>query len=336
MMNLEKFVKMTIPSLEDEMRALIEGSLDNDSRTLKDIFIYHLGLDDTGKTRGKKIRPLLVLLITMSAGIDWKKSLPAAVAIEFLHNFSLIHDDVEDRSDMRHGRPTVWTKWGSAQAINAGDGMYTLVFQAIHELNKNNSAEVTLAASDLITQACMKLVEGQINDVAFEGRDEITIEEYWKMINGKTAALIACSTQLGGLIAGLGKKQQEILYSFGLKLGRGFQIQDDFLGIWGKPETTGKPSDSDLVNHKQTLPVIYGHQMSSRFKERWSQGKIQKSEIQLLSDWLKQDGVYSRVQSEAENINIEIDQHLVDLNLPDREGLRMLKELLSGLRQRNR
>jgi geranylgeranyl diphosphate synthase type I len=336
MMNLEKFVKMTIPSLEDEMRALIEGSLDNDSRTLKDIFIYHLGLDDTGKTRGKKIRPLLVLLITMSAGIDWKKSLPAAVAIEFLHNFSLIHDDVEDRSDMRHGRPTVWTKWGSAQAINAGDGMYTLVFQAIHELNKNNSAEVTLAASDLITQACMKLVEGQINDVAFEGRDEITIEEYWKMINGKTAALIACSTQLGGLIAGLGKKQQGILYSFGLKLGRGFQIQDDFLGIWGKPETTGKPSDSDLVNHKQTLPVIYGHQMSSRFKERWSQGKIQKSEIQLLSDWLKQDGVYSRVQSEAENINIEIDQHLVDLNLPDREGLSMLKELLSGLRQRNR
>jgi geranylgeranyl diphosphate synthase, type I len=335
MMNLNKFVTMTIPVLEDEMKGLIESSLDEDSNILKDIFIYHLGLNDTKEARGKRLRPLLVLLITFSAGLDWKNSLPAAVAIEFLHNFSLIHDDVEDQSDMRHGRPTIWSKWGSAQAINAGDGMYTLVFQAIHGLNKNNSAEVTLAASDLITQACMKLVEGQINDVAFEGREEITIDEYWKMIDGKTAALIACSTQLGGLIAGLGQKQQEILYSFGLKLGRGFQIQDDFLGMWGKPETTGKPSDSDLVNHKQTLPVIYGLQMSSRFKERWSQGKIQKTEIQLLSDWLKQDGVYSRVQSEAENINIEIDQHLVDLNLSDSEGLSMLKELFSGLRQRN-
>jgi geranylgeranyl diphosphate synthase type I len=334
-MNLNKFVTMTIPALEDEMRGLIESSLDGDSNILKDIFIYHLGLDDSKKARGKRLRPLLVLLITFSAGLDWRNSLPAAVAIEFLHNFSLIHDDVEDRSDLRHGRPTVWSKWGSAQAINAGDGMYTLVFQAIHGLNINNSAVVTLAASDLITQACMKLVEGQIKDVAFEGREEITIDEYWKMIDGKTAALFACSTQMGGLIAGLGQKKQEILYSFGLKLGRGFQIQDDFLGIWGKPETTGKPSDSDLVNHKQTLPVIYGLQMSSRFKERWSQGKIQKTEIQLLSDWLKQEGVYSRVQSEAENINFEIDQHLIDLNLSDREGLSMLKELLIGLRQRN-
>ncbi len=335
MMNLNKFVTMTIPALEDEMRGLIESSLDEDSNILKDIFIYHLGLDNIKEARGKRLRPLLVLLITFSAGLDWKNSLPAAVAIEFLHNFSLIHDDVEDRSELRHGRPTVWSKWGSAQAINAGDGMYTLVFQAIHGLNKNNSAEVTLAASDLITQACMKLVEGQINDVAFEGREEITIDEYWKMIDGKTAALIACSTQLGGLIAGLGQKQQEILYSFGLKLGRVFQIQDDFLGVWGKPETTGKPSDSDLVNHKQTLPVIYGHQMSSRFTERWSQGKIQKTEIQLLSDWLQQDGVYSRVQSEIEKINFEIDQLLIDLNLPDTEGMRMLKELITGLRQRN-
>ena len=136
MMNLEEFVTMTIPSLEDEMRRLIERSLDKDSRILKDIFIYHLGLDDVGKARGKRIRPLLVLLITFSSGVDWKKSLPAAVAIEFLHNFSLIHDDVEDRSDLRHGRPTVWSKWGIAQAINAGDGMFTLVLQAIHGLNK--------------------------------------------------------------------------------------------------------------------------------------------------------------------------------------------------------
>jgi geranylgeranyl diphosphate synthase type I len=334
-MNLEKFVNLTIPTLEDEMKGLIEESLDSDSRILKDIFIYHLGLDKKIRTRGKRIRPLLVLLIAHAAGTDWKKSLPAAVAVEFLHNFSLIHDDVEDQSDLRHGRPTVWSQWGTAQAINAGDGMYTLVFQAIHGLIKCNSPEITLAASDLITQACMKLVEGQIKDMAFEGRDEISIYDYWEMIDGKTAALLACSAQLGGLIAGLDQKKQDILHLIGQKMGRGFQIQDDFLGIWGNPEDTGKPIESDLINHKQTLPVIYGLQLSPRFKDRWRQGNIKKTEITLLSDLLKQDGVYARVQSESDNINIEVDKLLVDSNLPNAEGISMLQELLNGLRERN-
>ncbi len=335
-MTLEKFVAMTIPALEAEMKRLIEQSLDPDSMILKDIFIYHLGLDDKREARGKGIRPLLVLLITHAAGEDWKRSIPAAAAVEFLHNFSLIHDDVEDRSDLRHGRQTVWSKWGTSQAINAGDGMYTLVFQAVHELIKHNSQEVTLAASSLITRACLKLVEGQIQDVSFEDRDEISIEDYWKMIDGKTAALLACSVQLGGLIAGLPQNQQDILYLFGQKIGRGFQIQDDLLGIWGKPENTGKPVDSDLVNHKQTLPVIYGLKMSPRFKDRWYRGKIKKTEILLLSDWLKQDGIYTRVQSEANSINEHVDTLLADLNLPNVEGKSMLKELLNGLRERNR
>ena len=334
-MNLEKFVNLTIPTLENEMKALIEESLNSDSRILKDIFIYHLGLDKKMEARGKRIRPLLVLLTTHAAGTDWKKSLPAAVAVEFLHNFSLIHDDVEDQSDLRHGRPTVWSKWGTAQAINAGDGMYTLVFQAIHGLIKCNSQEITLAAGDLITRACMQLVEGQINDMAFESREEITIDDYWMMIDGKTAALLACSAQLGGLIGGLDQKKQEILSLFGKKLGRVFQIQDDLLGIWGNPEDTGKSIDSDLINHKQTLPVIYGLQMSLRFKDRWHQGKIKKTEITLLSDLLKQDGVYARVQSESDNINIEVDKLLVNLNLPKAEGINMLRELLSRLRERN-
>jgi geranylgeranyl diphosphate synthase type I len=334
-MNLENFVNLTIPTLENEMKALIKDSLDSESRILKDIFLYHLGLDEKMGARGKRIRPLLVLLITQSAGTDWKKSLPAAVAVEFLHNFSLIHDDIEDQSNLRHGCPTVWSKWGTAQAINAGDGMYTLVFHAIHGLNKYNSQEITMAAGDLITRACMKLVEGQINDVAFEARNEITIDDYWKMIDGKTAALLACSAQLGGLIAGLDRGQQGILNLFGQKLGRGFQIQDDMLGIWGNIKDTGKPIDSDLINHKQTLPVIYGLQMCPRFKDRWHQGKIKRTEILFLSDLLKKEGVYTRVQSESDNMNNEVDNLLAEIHLPNAEGIFILKELLNGLRERN-
>ena len=334
-MNLENFVTMTIPALEEEMKRLINESLDSDSKILKDIFIYHLGLDEKMKGRGKRIRPLLVLLVAHAAGIDWKKSLPAAVAVEFLHNFSLIHDDVEDQSGLRHGRPTIWAKWGTAQAINAGDGMYTLVFKAIHGLIQNNSQEITLAASDLITQACLKLVEGQINDVAFEKRDDITIDDYWKMVDGKTAALLACSAQLGGLIAGLDLKQQNILNLFGEKLGRGFQIQDDLLGIWGNPEDTGKPVDSDLINHKQTLPVIFGIKMCQRFDDRWHQGKIQNSEIPLISEWLKQDGVFVKVQEILGQVKKEVDEHLIELKLSNEEGIVILREMVNGLMERN-
>jgi geranylgeranyl diphosphate synthase, type I len=334
-MNLEKFVNLAIPALENEMKAIVAENLNSDSRVLKDIFLYHLGLDEKRGTQGKRIRPLLVLLTTHAAGSDWKNALPAAAAVEFLHNFSLIHDDVEDKSDLRHGRPTVWSKWGTAQAINAGDGMFTLVFQAIHELIKNNSPEITIAADKLISRACMKLVEGQTKDIAFEDRDDVTIDDYLGMIDGKTAALLACSAQLGGLIAGLDEKRQIMLYLFGQKLGRNFQIQDDLLGIWGNPETTGKPVKSDLVNHKHTLPVIYGLQMSSTFKARWQEGNIKDSEIELIADLLKEDGVHLKIKTISENINNEIDNLLVDLNLPNTEGIGMLKELLNELRDRN-
>ena len=334
-MNLAEFTNLTIPMLEKEMKRLIDESLNSDSKILKDIFIYHLGLNEKSGVHGKRIRPLLLLSITHAAGINWGKALSAAVAVEFLHNFSLIHDDVEDQSDLRHGRPTVWSTWGTSQAINAGDGMYTLVFQAIHGLIKCNSPEITLAAVDLITRACMKLVEGQFNDMAFEEGNEITIDDYWKMIDGKTAALLACSAQLGGLIAGLDQRQQDILNLFGQKLGRGFQIQDDLLGIWGNPDDTGKSIDSDLINHKQTLPVIYGIQMSQRFKDRWHQGKIKKDEIPSITEWLKQDGVYLKVQEIYSQVNDEVDKLLIDLNLSNTEGVLILKEMLDGLRERN-
>lgn len=336
MKQLLEFFDLTIPVLDDEMRRIIQDSLEPNADILRDIFLYHLGLDQDKNARGKRIRPLLLLLITHSFQKDWRNAIPAAVAVEFLHNFSLIHDDVEDRSDQRHGRSTVWSKWGVAQAINSGDGMYTLVFQAIHQLKKNNLPEITLAASDLITHACLRLVEGQILDVAFESMKDITVADYYRMIDGKTAALLACCAQLGGLMAGMDQSKLDLLNAFGHKLGRGFQIQDDLLGIWGDPQKTGKPVDNDLANHKHTLPVIYGLQMSPRFKERWIRGKIEPKEISLLADWLVEDGVYAKVESEIDQLDADADKILLDLKFPSSEGLQMLDELITGLRTRKR
>ncbi len=335
-MNLTEFINQTIPVLEAEMRQIIQVSLDPRADLLNEIFIYHLGMDKERETRGKRIRPLLVLLITHAFQADWKRALPAAAAVEFLHNFSLIHDDVEDRSEQRHGRPTVWAKWGQAQAINAGDGMFTLVFHSAQQLKRFYPAEVTLYASELIAQACLHLVEGQMMDVAFENRNNISIAEYFKMIDGKTASLLACCTQLGGLIAGVDSSRLELLRKLGYNLGRSFQVQDDLLGIWGDPHETGKPIESDLANHKHTLPVLYGLEISKRFKKKWATGEIMPSEVSLISSWLMEDGVYSKVESELKKMDDDTDKIMQEINFNSSEGGSLLEELILKLRTRKR
>lgn len=336
MNSLADFSNTTIPVLEAEMRRIIQEGLDPQADILKEIFLYHLGMDKDQEARGKRVRPLLVFLITNACQVDWRKAIPAAAAVEFLHNFSLIHDDVEDRSDLRHGRPTVWRKWGAAQAINSGDGMFTLVFQAIHKLSENNTSMMTLAASELLTQTCLRLVEGQILDVSFESQKDISVDDYYRMIDGKTAALLACCTQLGGLVSGVDQSKMDLLKELGYKLGRGFQIQDDLLGIWGKPLETGKPVENDLSNHKHTLPVIFGLLISPRFKDRWIRGKIKPNDITLLAEWLVEDGVFRKVESEIDKLDAEVDELLLKLKFSSVEGLKMLNELVARLRTRNR
>lgn len=335
-MNLTEFFNQTIPVLEAEMRRIIQESLDPRADLLKEIFIYHLGMDKDREARGKRIRPLLVFLITHAFEADWKRALPAAAAVEFLHNFSLIHDDVEDCSEQRHGRPTVWAKWGQAQAINAGDGLYTIVFHSAQQLKRFHPAEVTLSAIKLISQACLHLVEGQVLDVAFEKRQEITVPEYFRMIDGKTASLLACCAQLGGLIAGVDSSRMELLKNFGYTLGRSFQVQDDLLGIWGDPQETGKPVDNDLTNHKHTLPVLYGLQMSERFKEKWITGKILPAETSRISSWLMEDGVFAKVESDLKNLDDDTDRIMKKINFNSFERASLLEELISKLRTRKR
>ena len=335
-MNLTEFIDQTIPVLEADMRQIIQESLDPRSDLLNDIFIYHLGMDKDKEARGKRIRPLLIFLISHAFQADWKSALPAAAAVEFLHNFSLIHDDVEDRSEQRHGRPTVWAKWGQAQAINAGDGMFTLVFHSAQQLQRFYPAEVSLSTMELISQACLHLVEGQVLDVAFEKQKDIAIPEYFRMIDGKTASLLACCAQLGGLMAGVPPSHMELLKKFGYILGRSFQVQDDLLGIWGDPQETGKPIESDLTNHKHTLPVLYGLEMSKRFRNKWTNGIILPGEVSLISSWLMEDGVYSKVESELRKLDDDADKIFEEIKFNSSEGVALLGELIFKLRTRKR
>lgn len=228
---------------------------------------YHLGWRDeqltpTDADPGKLIRPQLAMLACQAAGGDPRQALPLAAGIQLLHDFTLIHDDIEDDSDTRRGRRTLWSIWGLAQGINAGDGMFVIAHLAIHRLAEAGvPAERALAVLRRFDEVILAVCEGQFLDLSFEGDLTITADDYLAMIGRKTAALIAGSAALGAMVAGAPPATVEAMGAFGRSLGLAFQIEDDILGIWGEPELTGKPRAADLYRRKVSLPVVYalGH-----------------------------------------------------------------------------
>ncbi|MGB9594148.1 MAG: polyprenyl synthetase family protein [Anaerolineae bacterium] len=225
---------------------------------------YHLGWVDKDLSEiashkgGKRLRSLLTLLACEATGGDVAQALPAAVAVELVHNFSLIHDDIEDRSEFRRHRETVWRLWGDAHAINVGDGLFALArLQLGRLLDVGVPAMRVASIFHVLDAACVALTEGQFLDMQFETVDSVSLDDYFWMIRGKTASLIACACEMGAMVACEDTGLVKALHDFGYNLGMAFQIDDDILGIWGRPEITGKPAGDDVLNRKKTLPVVY-------------------------------------------------------------------------------
>jgi geranylgeranyl diphosphate synthase type I len=245
-------------ALERELRAAVPPT---DRSGLYTMLAYHLGwLDAEGRPAetggGKRLRPTLLLLACQAAGGDADAAMPAAAAVELLHNFSLIHDDIQDRSPERRHRPAVWAVWGTAQAINAGDAMHAVAARtALGCADRGVDPRTAVEVGVLLHDCCLRLVEGQFLDLQFERRGDVTPEEYLGMIDGKTASLIATSVEMGALLGGAAATRQE-WRAFGLDLGRAFQIVDDVLGVWGDARQTGKPSADDVVKGKRSLPFL--------------------------------------------------------------------------------
>jgi geranylgeranyl diphosphate synthase type I len=230
---------------------------------------------------------------------------PAAAAVELIHNFSLIHDDIEDASYERHHRPTVWKLWGQSQAINAGDAMFTLAYLALLRLKEKGIADEKVAGStEMLSLACLELCEGQYLDVEYENRRDITVEDYLEMAAKKTAALLAVSTSLGAYLGSDDSKLADSFYLFGRELGVAFQICDDILGIWGIEESVGK-SASDISQRKKTLPVVYGLQSSEgeagkRLEKIYSQKSIEGEDIKQVMKILDHSGARDYAENLAE------------------------------------
>jgi len=268
------------------------------------MLIYHLGGDEKKKiiddvNGGKRIRPTLLLLIAEAAGGNWQIAIPAATAVELVHNFSLIHDDIEDDSHYRRGRLTVWKKWGIPQAINAGDAMFALATLAILRMRDIVSPSVVIEATYILNHTCFELTKGQYLDISFERERDVTLDEYMVMIKGKTSALISASCELGALIANAPEEVIGHYKSFGMNLGLAYQIKDDILGIWGDQKSTGKSNMSDLLSKKKSLPIIYGLQHIKEFKDLWEEKNIDGNVAKKLARILEERGAKDFADSKA-------------------------------------
>ncbi len=339
MTSLQQFNQQMQPAIDQTMRRIvISHPLIGQYHGLKEVLCYHLGWDanaNRSEAQGKRIRPLLVLLTTAACDHSrWEAALPAAAAVELLHNFSLIHDDIEDRSTLRRGRETVWKKWGESLAINAGDALFTLAYEAIHSLKDFCPDNVIIQALQIMNTTCVQLTGGQHLDISYENERFIGLEDYWKMIEGKTAALISACTRLGALIGNAPTQQMEDLAEFGRSLGIAFQIQDDWLGIWGDAAQTGKSTESDLLAGKKSLPIVFALQKKERFAERWLAGSIKLDEVTYLSNLLIDEGAQRYTEEQAEEYTQQALRSLARANLPNDAG-RALYELAVMLLNRS-
>jgi geranylgeranyl diphosphate synthase type I len=324
-------------SLREELKNSVASAGDPPSSGLGEMISYQMGWTGQGagpEASGKQIRPKMVLLSCAAAGGKWQKALPAAAAVELIHNFSLIHDDIEDHSEFRRGRPTIWKIWGIPQAINTGDAIFALANAALLRLEKSIPPETLLKAGNLFHQTCLRLTQGQHLDILFESKRDVSVDDYWEMVSGKTAALLAFSMEVGALCAKADENIQKNLAAFGLNLGLAFQAQDDFLGIWGDTDNLGKSTSGDLKSKKKTLPVLYGLNQSQQFKQLWEQESFSGSDIDELKNILEKAGGYEYTKSEVENLTQKA-LHLLESISPS-PSLIPLLDLAELLLSRNR
>lgn len=266
---------------------------------------YHMGWADKNgadvvAAQGKRIRPTMVLLGADAVGGETRSVLPVATTLEYIHNFSLIHDDIEDRDRFRHHRPTIWVVWGDATAIVSGNWMLKLADRSTRVLIEIGVSQgLSLMTQRQIAQAYMRMIEGQYMDIAFEARITVSVDEYISMIERKTGALIETSLYLGALVASNGNSNSLVpdgLRRAGYEFGRLFQIRDDILGVWGSDET-GKPVFGDIFNKKKSLPAIHAlnnalGKASAQMREIYDKEELDDRDVQSVLEIMDEAGTY--------------------------------------------
>ena len=270
---------------------------------------YHLGwVDQWGNraqspiSQGKSLRPTLCLFVCEALSQDLARAVPAAAALELIHNFSLIHDDIQDQDRERRHQPTVWRLWGIPKGLVAGNAMQSAGDLAVlNTARANVTPEKTIRVSQLLTASYLEMIEGQCLDLSFEAKTAIDTEEYLRMIAYKTGSLIRSGLKIGALVSTDDTATVEAFSRFGSGLGRAFQIRDDFLGIWGDVSTTGKAAGNDIRRRKKSFPVVYalshaGGQSRRALLEIYGRKDLDENDVERVLSVLDEVGAQEHSQ----------------------------------------
>ncbi len=313
---LKENSEIIFDTIEENLKVITPDSL-------KDASIY---LTEAG---GKMLRPNLTLIVSQAVGGDKESTLDTAAAIELIHTFSLIHDDIMDKDDMRRGKPAVHKVWDEPLAILAGDTLFSKAFEMIiNTSGENIGIDQKNQALATVADACVKICEGQANDMSFEGNFQVKEEEYMEMIFKKTAALIAAATKAGAIIGGADSNIINAMYEYGRLIGLAFQIQDDYLDVISTEEDLGKPVGSDIVEGKMTLMVVRTLSQaddtdSARLVSILENPNSSQSEVDEAIDLFNKYGSIEYAQNVAQE-NVDEAKKLVEL-LPDSEAKQSLQ-----------
>lgn len=286
------------------------------------------------KLGGKRIRPVLTLMSAEVFDADYKLALPAALAVEVFHNFSLVHDDIMDEAPLRRGNETVHEKWDTNTAILSGDAMLILAYQYFEKYN----TEVFRDLAKLFSKTALEVCEGQQWDVDFETRNDVTIPEYLKMIECKTAVLVAASMKMGALVAETSKENADLIYDFGLNLGLAFQLQDDFLDCFGNPETFGKQVGGDIIENKKTYLYLKAIEFSTDQEKAQLlhlfsiQPENNTEKIELVKQIFNQTGASKATQQAIQDYTLKAFETLqkIEIDNEKKEKLQSFGENLMG------
>ena len=330
----------------DAVERELRSTVPDDGSPVHTALRYHMGWCDQSGTpvngpAGKRFRPVLCLMACASVGGNPDTAMPAAIALELVHNFSLIHDDIQDRDRERHHRPTVWSVWGEPQALSAGNAMYSLASGALLGLSDRAVPPDRVAqAWASLASSSLEMMEGQYLDLEFEKRTDVNTVDYLDMIARKTGALIACTMEMGVLIGATDTATASVFARTGRHLGHLFQVRDDILGVWGEEAATGKPTGSDIRRKKKTYLVVQAMQQAkgaaaSTLKRIYDKPEPSDRDIRRVMDVMESTGARQEAEALAARLADQTLESIQSAELSPR-SIRDFEELVTFLQHRDR